>query len=276
MKTRAFAAILSCFLLLLFPLLASGAEEVPASPPASPSPPTTSPQLAQSQPPGQATAGGAAASSAGPFADGEKLFREDKPAEAAAYLEKAIADPGVDERAYLYLAACYEELGRFDEAVAVLRKGLPQAARFKHLFYYDMGNAFVLQNKNSFAEEMYGQAIAANANYAPAYLNRANVRIILKKLEGASSDYNAYLGLEPQARQRGAIEELLKRLGSELAARREAEAAQEAQRLAAEQARQALLDSVAASLKASAEETTSLSAGSGQVQGYGDDLELDQ
>lgn len=276
MKTRAFAAILSCFLLLLFPLLASGAEEVPASPPASPSPPTASPQLAQSQPPGQATAGGVAASSSGPFADGEKLFREDKPAEAAAYLEKAIADPGVDERAYLYLAACYEELGRFDEAVAVLRKGLPQAARFKHLFYYDMGNAFVLQNKNSFAEEMYGQAIAANANYAPAYLNRANVRIILKKLEGASSDYNAYLGLEPQARQRGAIEELLKRLGSELTARREAEAAQEAQRLAAEQARQALLDSVAASLKASAEETTSLSAGSGQVQGYGDDLELDQ
>jgi tetratricopeptide (TPR) repeat protein len=210
------------------------------------------------------------------FSEGERLFREDKPKDAAALLEKAVADPSVDERAWLYLAACYEELGRYDDAVAALRKGLGQAARYKHLFLYDMGNAYVLQGKNSFAEEMYGQSISANGNYAPAYLNRANVRIILKDYTGARDDYGAYLALEPQSPQRANIEELLKRLGADLAAQEAAAAQAAAAQAAAAKARQDLLDSVQASLKASAEETTSLSAGSGQVQGYGDDLNLDQ
>lgn len=210
------------------------------------------------------------------FASGERLFREDKPADAAAALETAVALPGVDERAWLYLAACYEELGKYDVAVSTLRKGTPNAQRYKHLFYYNMGNAFVLQGKNAFAEDMYGQAIAANANFAQAYLNRANVRITLKELDGASADYSAYLALDPASSQRPAIEDILKRLGAAAAAQAQAQAAAEAQREAEEAAKKALLDQVQASLKASAEETTSLSTGSGQVQGYGDNLELDQ
>jgi tetratricopeptide (TPR) repeat protein len=279
MKAAVLPVLAACFLLAtLSPaLLCAEGEGIPApvSAAESANAPEASPASATlSSSASPAYVAQAAASDS--FVQGEKLFREDKLADAAAWLEKAVAEAGVDERAFLYLAASYEELGRYDEAVAVLRKGLPQASRFKHLFYYDMGNAFVLQNRNSFAEEMYGQAIAANANYAPAFLNRANVRIILKKYEDASADYQAYLGLNPQSSQKDAIEELLRRLGTELQARRDAAAAQEAQRVAAEQAKQALIDSVAASLKASAEETTSLSAGSGQVQGYGDELELDQ
>jgi len=61
-----------------------------------------------------------------------------------------------------------------------------------------------------------------------------------------------------------------------MAAAQKAAAEAEAQRLAAEEAKKALLDQVGASLKASAEDTTSLSAGSGNVQGYDDSLELDQ
>ena len=218
----------------------------------------------------------AAQSATSAFAEGERLFREDRAADALPFLEKAVQEASVDERAWLYLSACYEKLGRYDEMLTVLRKGNTQSLRYRYLFFYDMGNAFVLQGKNSFAEDMYTESIAANANYAPAYLNRANARVTLKNYEGATFDYGAYLGLEAQSPQRPAIEAILRLLGSELQSQREAQAALDAQRQAEEAAKKALYDQVAASLKASAEETTSLSAGSGQVQGYGDDLELDQ
>ena len=42
--------------------------------------------------------------------------------------------------------------------------------------------------------------------------------------------------------------------------------------VAEELARKSLLDEVTASLRAAAEDTTNLAAGSGQVQGYGDEL----
>jgi tetratricopeptide (TPR) repeat protein len=215
------------------------------------------------------------ADASGPFAEGERLFRENKPSEAAAVLETAVLDPGVDERAWLYLAASYEQQKRYDEALGVLRKGLPQASRYRHLFYFDMGNLFALQGKNAFAEEMYGEAVKAEDGYAPAYLNRANVRMALKEYEGASADYRLYLAREPGSSQRSSIERLLDLLGADLAAAQKAAAEAEAQRLAAEEAKKALLDQVGASLKASAEETTSLSAGSGDVQGYEDSLELE-
>lgn len=215
------------------------------------------------------------ADGAGQFSEGERLFRENKPSEAAAALETAVLDPGVDERAWLYLAASYEQQKRYDEALGVLRKGLPNASRYRHLFYFDMGNLFALQGKNAFAEEMYGEAIKAEDGYASAYLNRANVRMSLKNYEGASADYRLYLARDPGSSQRSSIERLLGLLGADIAAAQKAAAEAEAQRLAAEEARKALLDQVGASLKASAEETTSLSAGSGDVQGYEDSLELE-
>jgi tetratricopeptide (TPR) repeat protein len=210
------------------------------------------------------------------FSEGERLLRENKPSEAATLLEKAVLDPAVDERAWLYLGTCYELLGRYDDAVTALRKGSQVATRYKPQFFYDMGNAFVLQGKNAFAEEMYGQAITANPSFAKAWLNRANVRVSQKNFEGASADYGNYLGLEPNTPQRANIEALLRLMGSELAAAHEAQAQEDARLQAAAQAKKALLDEVQASLKAAAEETTNLSAGSGQVQGYADSLDLDQ
>ncbi len=213
---------------------------------------------------------------AGPFEEGERLFRENKPAEAAPVLERALLEPAVDERAYLYLALAYEQLGRYDAAVATLRKGLPSARLYRHLFYYNLGNAFVLLGRNTFAEESYDESIAANPSYAPARLNRANARLALGKLGGAAEDYRAYLGLEPASAQRSAIEALLVRLEGALAAEAQRIAAESAAKAQAEAARKALLDQVAASLKAAAEETMSLSAGTGQIQGYDDTLELDE
>jgi len=210
------------------------------------------------------------------FNQGEQLFRADKPQEAIPALEQAVTEAGVDERAWIYLALSYQELGRYDEAVATLRRGLPQATRFKPLFYFDLANVFVLQGKNTFAVDTYGQAIDADGSYAPAFLNRATARMALKDYQNAAGDYRHFLDLAPNDPQRPQIEELLKRLDAGVAEAQAAAAAAEAQKLADEAAKKALMDQVTASLKAAADETTSLSAGAGDVQGYGDDLKIDE
>lgn len=216
------------------------------------------------------------ATAAGSFDEGERLFRDDKPAEAAPVLEKAVLEPGQDERAWLYLALSYQQMGRLDDASAVLRKGVGQSLRFKALFYFDLGNVFVLQGKNSFAADMFTQAIGIDGSLAPAYLNRANAYLAVKDYGGAKADYLRYLELDPASPQRAGIEELIKRLDAGIAETERAAAAAEAKRQADEAARKELLDRMSASLKAAADETTSISAGAGSVQGYGDELKLDE
>ena len=213
---------------------------------------------------------------AGSFDEGERLFRENKPAEAAPLLEKSILEPGTDERAWLYLALSYQQLGRLDEAAAVLRKGLGRSDRYKSLFYYDLGNIFALQGKNSFATEMFTQAVAIDGAFASAYLNRANARLAMKEYGDARDDYRRFLELEPGNTQRGNIEEMLRRLDGGIAETDRALAEAEAKRQAAETARKDLLNRMSASLKAAADETTSISAGAGDVQGYGDEIKLDE
>jgi tetratricopeptide (TPR) repeat protein len=213
---------------------------------------------------------------AAPFDEGERLFRDDKPAQAASLLERAIQDPGADERAWLYLALCYQQQGRLDDALATLRKGLGQASRFKALFYFDMGNIFILQGKNAFAIEMYGQALDVDSSLSAAYLNRANARLSTKDYPGARDDYRQYLSLEPGAAQRASIEELIKRLEAGLAETERLAAEAEAKKEADAAAHQAFLDTMSASLKAAADETTNLSAGAGTVQGYSDEPKVDE
>jgi len=222
-----------------------------------------------------AAAAASGARAAGAFDEGERLFRENRPKDAAAQLERAVSEPGVDERAWLYLGLSYQQLGRLDDAAQAFRKGAAAASRFKHLFLFDLGNVYLLQGKNSFAAEMYGEALEVDGALAGAYLNRANARIATKEYKGARDDYARYLELEPASGQRAAIEEIMRRLDAGIADAAKAAAEAEAKRLAAEEARKALLDQVSASLKAAADETTSLSTGSGAVQGYGDELQLE-
>lgn len=217
-----------------------------------------------------ASAGGSVSSS--PLAEGERLFRDNKPTEAIPKLEQAVRDPGVDENAWIWLAICYQQLNRYDNAAATLRKGLAKSLVHKDLFWFDLGNLFLVQGKASFAKEMFDSAITVNSAMADAFLNRANAQMLLQDYAGASSDYSRYLVLEPDSPQKDSIQALLDLLGKTLAAEEQKKAEEDAARIAAETARKNLLDEVSSSLKASAEETTNLAAGSGQVQGYGDEL----
>lgn len=207
---------------------------------------------------------------------GTKLFLENKPAEAVSLLELAVKEAGSDERLFLYLGVAYQQLGRWDDAIAAFRKGLGSAIQYRHVFLFNIANSFFAQGKSTFALEYYDQALAARTDYAVAYLNRANARFKTGDQVGAVSDYTVYLSLDPASPQAPAIKSLIERLQLKAADAERAQALAEAQRLAQEAARQALIDSVAQSLLEAAADTTSLSAGSGDLQGYDEDLSLDE
>lgn len=216
-----------------------------------------------------------AAAQSGTFTQGERLFLENKPLEASALLERATRENPSDEKAWLYLGICYQQLGRHDEAVAVFRKGLPAALSLSHVFHFNMGNSFLAQGKNAFAEELYGQAIKTKPDWAPPFLNRANSRMAQGKYGDAVSDYTVYLSINPSTPQAESIRRVIELIGKTQASEAARMAEEEARRLAEEQARQALLAAVADSLRQSAEDTTSLSAGSGDVQGYKEEFILE-
>ncbi len=205
-----------------------------------------------------------------------KLFMENKPREAAAALEMAINETGADEKLGLYLGIAYQQLGRWDDAIAAFRKGLVSSMQYRHMYLFNIANSFYAQDRISFALEYYDQALVARSDYAPVYLNRANAKMRLNDHSGASVDYSRYLVLDPGSTQAGEIRRLLDLLGTKAAEADSRKAAEEAKRIAEEQAKQAMLDAVTRSLMEAAESTTNLSAGSGDAQGYDADLSLDE
>lgn len=207
--------------------------------------------------------------------NGVRLFMENKPAEAAPVLEQASREAGVDEKIFLYLGISYQQLNRWDDAIAAFRKGLGISVHYRHMFLFNIANSFFAQGRNAFSLDYYDQAITAKNDFAPAYLNRANARMRLGDQSGAAADYALYLSLEPGSAQAADIRRLLDLLASKSTAAAQAKAQAEAQKLAEEQARQAMLDAVAQSLLQAAESTTNLSAGSGDVQSYDSDTSLD-
>jgi tetratricopeptide (TPR) repeat protein len=205
-----------------------------------------------------------------------KLFMENKPREAAAALEMAVNEAGADEKLALYLGIAYQQLGRWDDAIAAFRKGLVSSMQYRHMYLFNIANSFYAQDRISFALEYYDQVLVARSDYAPGYLNRANAKMRLNDHSGASIDYSRYLVLDPGSTQAGEIRKLLDLLGTKAAQADQFKAAEEARRIAEEQARQAMLDAVTRSLMEAAESTTNLSAGSGDAQGYDADLSLDE
>ena len=209
------------------------------------------------------------------FAQGEELFIRNNPAEAAVYLENAIAEDPGDVMAFLYLGIAYEQTGRTDEAIAVYRKILDNAGDLTALVANNLGNAYFKKGSAADAETLYTQAINADRVYAPAYLGRANSRVKKGSLSEAISDYEQYLLLEPRSPQRSNIERLTAAIKAERAeAERRRILAEEAARAEAER-RQRLLDEVSASLQSAAGASQGLSSGAEDVEGYDGEFELE-
>jgi tetratricopeptide (TPR) repeat protein len=206
--------------------------------------------------------------------EGERLFMENKPAEAIPLLEQYLKS-GYDERGWGFLGLSYVQIGKLDEAVGAYRKGLSNSVRLRHYFLYNIGNCFFMQEKNAFAEDLYGQAIENKSDYASAYLGRANVRMRLGKLKDAVSDYTIFLTLDPTHPEAENVRRLLSLMGEDLAAAEKAAAEEAARKLAEEAAKKALLESMTQSLKSAAEDMTNISGGTDDPRGYDDDLQLE-
>lgn len=200
-------------------------------------------------------------------AEGEKLFLEDKPAEARPLLEAALnEDPG-NEKLYLYLATCWDQLGEANRAIAVLRRGLDISIEFKDLFYYNMGNDYLRLEEYAVAEEMFTSAIAANRKLAEGYLNRGNARLKLSDFQGVLLDYQTYLAMKPNSPQAEPVQKIMDYLRAML------EAAEKNRQAEAEK-QKALMNEVLSSLSNASEDAKNLSVESIKIKQDSEEIDI--
>lgn len=209
------------------------------------------------------------------FMKGEELFLQNKPDEALPFLEQAVSEDPAHVQAALYLGIAYQQLNKFDEAIAVYRKILPKAGSQSALVSFNLGNVYFSRENAAFAEQYYTQAINADPVYASAYLNRANTRIKTGMPQDSISDYKQYLSLEPNSAKKNQIESLIAFIENEAAAEEQRKLMAEAAAKAEAERRQRLLDEISASLQSSAENMQGLSSGAESVQGYDGEFELE-
>jgi len=209
------------------------------------------------------------------FSKGEELLMQNKPAEAAVFLEIAAADDPAHALSWLYLGIVYEQIGKADEAIAAYRRILPMAGHLSANIANNLGNVYFHKGNTEMAEQFYTQAIGFDSVYSKAYLGRANTRIKAGNLQNAVTDYEQYLTLEPRSAQRPRIEQLVTLIRSEFAAeeRKRIAAEEEARRIAEE--KQRLLDAVSASLQSAADASKGISSGAEGVEGYEGEFELE-
>ena len=209
------------------------------------------------------------------FSKGEEMLMHNKPSEALDFLVRAMSEDPSNAVIFLYLGIVYEQLGRYDEAIAVYRRALPIAGSLSATVATNLGNVYFNRGNHTMAEDYYSQAIRHNSVFPNAYLARANTRISTGNLQHALTDYEHYLSLEPRSAQRSNIESLINLIRSEFAQEemKRIIAEEETRRIAEE--RQRLLESVSASLQFVADSSQGISFGAEGVEDYEGVFELD-
>ncbi|MFP4067073.1 MAG: tetratricopeptide repeat protein [Spirochaetaceae bacterium] len=230
------------------------------------------------------------------FEEGEELFLRNKPREAVSHLEEARSENPDNEQVYLYLGIAYEQLGEREKAIEVLEDGIGVASKEKERMLLAVGNNRRMVDERQAAERAYGEAIATDSLFAPAYLARANLRVEMEKYDPAVEDYEIFLELRPDSEHREEIERMIallrdkreeeerlaaeeeeRRERREELARREEERRQEEEerrREEEERRRRVLLDSVLNSLEEAEEETENLPGGSEDIRELEEDVDI--
>lgn len=215
------------------------------------------------------------------FAEGERLFRENRPEEAIPLLYQASLQPGVDPRVFVYLGLGYQQTGKYADAVSAFMRGASAPGTDRKVLFFNAGNVYFLQELFAEAESMYVRAAEIDAFWAPVYLNRANARVRLGRFAEAAADYRNYLMLDPATWQKDSIRQIIALLESEETERKNAELRSEAERAAAEAERaaaaeryQRIMDEVSSSLQ-SVDAASTLSAGSEDVMEYNEEAQLE-
>lgn len=173
--------------------------------------------------------------------EGEKLFKSNRPAEAALFLEDEIKNGTASSAAYNYLGLSYYQTGEYEKSVDAFAKGLKVPATNKKILSFNQGNAYYAMGDYENAAKSFSLALSADPKFTRALLNRGNSYLMAQKYSETITDYERFIVMEPQDEQRPAIEQILSLLKAELA-RQEEEArlaAEEAARIAEEEKRMA-------------------------------------
>lgn len=197
------------------------------------------------------------------------------------------------------LAHALEREGRVDEAKEVLQGGLdaPEATpEEQSVIAVDLAALLRREGNLEEADSVYTAALERDGGAAPAYLNRANIRVERRRYEEAVDDYELYLALRPRTEQRSEIEAMIALLTEEIEAERisreeeerrraEEEAAleraeeeqrkrEEEERRLAEERRRSMLDSVLESLGTAETQTESFELGNEEIQDFEEELDI--
>lgn len=205
------------------------------------------------------------------FRRGTDAFLYNQPQQAAQIFEQVVSQQPGNARAYLYLAMSYEQLGRHEQALTVLRRAETVPGIDRAIVQFNIGNNLSQLDQPGAAIEAYAAAISIDPFATSAFLNRANAYVQQESYPEAVADYRTVLSLEPDHRQRAQIERMIALLDDEI--ERQRIAAEEARRAAelAEQRRRALLNNVLDSIRTSTEDTENMSAGNEEIDTFDDD-----
>ena len=121
---------------------------------------------------------------------GEKLFKENKPAEAINYLRLAMTEENVDKKVYNYLGLCYYQLGKNQESLDTFLKGTTISGTNKRQLFYNAGNSAFALGQFSRAVEFYSYSLVADGTFSNAVLNRANAYFICTRDPGHAHQEN--------------------------------------------------------------------------------------
>lgn len=148
--------------------------------------------------------------------EGEKLFMNNKPAQAAVIFEKEIESGTNDPNTYNYLGLCYYQLQDYEKSVIAFEKGLSAPRTNKKILAFNAGNSCYAMKDYRKAVEYYGLAYKLDQYYSQALLNEANSHLMLSEFDKALEDYQHFLILEPKDRQEPKIRLMIALLEKEL------------------------------------------------------------
>ena len=207
------------------------------------------------------------------FDQGEEAFLNNDPESALIYLEPLAEQGSSDNRVYMYLGIAMQQLGRYQGAVDIFKKGIEHGLPPFDSLYFNMGNNYFIQGQDDAAERAYSKAIEQNGQMAGAFLNRANTRIRSAKYINAVSDYQLYLKLDADSPQRDVIEALISKVQAYLAEEERIRQEEEVRRAVEAERQRALLASVLSSLENAEDDTVNMRAESEDIESF--DMELD-
>ena len=131
------------------------------------------------------------------FALGSILRREGKSLEAEDALKKALAfqpdDPGAEDE----LALVYQDMGRFEEEVRLLKERLKKKPQGSSL-YSQLANAYIHLGRPTDAQKAFAQAKMSSNNKINQYIDEGYFYLSSSRPVRAREDFESVIALDPE------------------------------------------------------------------------------